>query len=221
MASDSSPLPADVTQVIFRALYLSTEEKKGVLYLLEDDTRVSITTMRTYIAQRFKTYEMIASALGVPAKPQFPPPPPRLPPTDITAGSATTKDDNKYEDEDEEHYEDEELYEDEETDEEEEEKTDKTDEVKKTADSNRTDVIPICLFCTKKNMPDIHWISDCRSLKSSSKLELRNMWFCTLCLYLKKSNTSHWCKDFFSRNRLFCKKKMWGAHQDLQKANNP
>ena len=55
-------------------------------------------------------------------------------------------------------------------------------------------------------MPDKHWISDCRALKSSSKSELQNMWFCTLCLYLKKSNTSHWCKDIFSRNRLSCKK---------------
>ena len=73
MASDESPLPLDVTQVIFRALYLSTEAKKGVVYLLEDDTGVSITTMRKYIAQIFKTYEMMASALGPPVKPRGPP----------------------------------------------------------------------------------------------------------------------------------------------------
>ena len=32
------------------------------------------------------------------------------------------------------------------------------------------------------------------------------MGFCTLCLYLKKPNTQHWCKDYFSRNKLFCER---------------
>ena len=32
------------------------------------------------------------------------------------------------------------------------------------------------------------------------------MEFCTLCLYLKKGSTQHWCKDYFSRNKLFCEK---------------
>ena len=41
---------------------------------------------------------------------------------------------------------------------------------------------------------------------TSSKAELQQMGFCTLCLYLKRRNTEHWCKDYFYRNKLYCEK---------------
>ena len=58
MDGDSKSLPADVTQVIFQALNLSMQEKKEVLYLLEDDRGVTIAVMRDYIANCFKTNEI-------------------------------------------------------------------------------------------------------------------------------------------------------------------
>ena len=64
MNDESKGLPADVTQVIFHALNLSMQEKKEVLYLLEDDRGVTIAAMQDYIANRFKKYEMITSSLG-------------------------------------------------------------------------------------------------------------------------------------------------------------
>ena len=64
MNDESKGLPADVTQVIFHALNLSMQEKKEVLYLLEDDRGVTIAAMQGYIANRFKKYEMITSSLG-------------------------------------------------------------------------------------------------------------------------------------------------------------
>ena len=30
------------------------------------------------------------------------------------------------------------------------------------------------------------------------------MLFCTLCLYLKRENTSHCCKKFYNRNKFYC-----------------
>ena len=44
------------------------------MYLLEDDRGVTIAVMREYIANRFKTHEMIAPALGSAPKPKLPPP---------------------------------------------------------------------------------------------------------------------------------------------------
>ena len=54
MNSDESTLPADVTQAIFRSLYLSTEEKKQILYLLKENSGVTITVIRDYITNRFR-----------------------------------------------------------------------------------------------------------------------------------------------------------------------
>ena len=68
------------------------QEQKEILYLLKNDKGVTICTIRDYIAHCFKTYEMMAAALGPPSKPL-------LPPANIVAGSATTEDINKYEDE--------------------------------------------------------------------------------------------------------------------------
>ena len=73
--------------------------------------------------------------------------------------------------------------------------TDETNESKKTVDSS--DVNTICLYCNKKDMPHKHWISKCRSVNSRCEAELQQLFFCTLCLYLKKRNQEHWCKDFF------------------------
>ena len=95
MNGDSKSLPADVTQVIFDALNLSMQEKKEVLYLLEDDRGVTIAVMRDYIADHFKTYELIMSALGSAPKPKLPPPHSCLKHTDITANAATVKEDKQ------------------------------------------------------------------------------------------------------------------------------
>ena len=32
------------------------------------------------------------------------------------------------------------------------------------------------------------------------------MGFCSLCLYLKRPYSQHWCKEYFGRNKLFCEK---------------
>ena len=95
MNGDAKSLPADVTQVIFNAMNLSMHEKKEVLPLLEDDRGVTISVMRKYIADRFKTYEMVASALGSAPKPKLPPPHSCLKHTDITANAATVKEDKQ------------------------------------------------------------------------------------------------------------------------------
>ena len=71
MVSDSSSLPADVTHVIFRGLYLSMEENRGTVYLLESKKGVSI---EGFIADHLKTYELIASTLEAPTKPRLPRP---------------------------------------------------------------------------------------------------------------------------------------------------
>ena len=68
------------------------QEKKEVIPLLEDDQGVTISVMRAYIADRFKTYEMVASALGSGSKPKLPPPPAHFKPANITANAATDED---------------------------------------------------------------------------------------------------------------------------------
>ena len=62
-------------------------------------------------------------------------------------------------------------------------------------------------------MPAQHWLSDCTKVKTSSKAELKQMGFCTFCLYLKKTNSQHWCKSYFSRTKLFCQQ--CGVHSHL------
>ena len=60
LQGDLQPLSYDVTTTIFRALHLSTEEKKKILPLQERPGGISIAEMRKYTADRFKTYEMMA-----------------------------------------------------------------------------------------------------------------------------------------------------------------
>ena len=91
MNGDAKSLPADVTQVIFNASNLNMQEKKEVIPLLEDDQGVTISVMRAYIANRFKTYDMIASALGSGPKPKLLPPPSCFKPANITANALTVK----------------------------------------------------------------------------------------------------------------------------------
>ena len=89
MNEDGKSLPADVTQVIFHALNLNMLEKKEVIPLLEDNRGVTISVMRVYIADRFKTYEMIVSALGSDLNAAAPS---RFKPANITANAATVED---------------------------------------------------------------------------------------------------------------------------------
>ena len=91
MNNDDNSLPAVIIQAIFRALYLSREEKKAVLPYLGQDVEVTISVIRLYITNRFREYEMMSNALGPPfkAKEQKTP---RLPNVEITAGAATTAD---------------------------------------------------------------------------------------------------------------------------------
>ena len=51
-----------------------------------------------------------------------------------------------------------------------------------------------------------HWMSSCKKVKASSKTEIQHMGFCSLCLYLKRPCSWHWCKEYFGRNKLFCEK---------------
>ena len=90
MKCDETNLPADVTQAIFRCLYLLTEEKKHILHYLEADVGVTVTVIRQYIINIFCEYETMANALGPPIKPKHKPELPRLPPVDITADAAIT-----------------------------------------------------------------------------------------------------------------------------------
>ena len=46
MKCDETNLPADITQAVFRCLYLSTEEKKQILHYLEADVNVTVTVIR-------------------------------------------------------------------------------------------------------------------------------------------------------------------------------
>ena len=64
LKEDTQPLPSDVTTTIFRALHLSTEEKKEVLPLLERPDGLSIAEMRIYTEERFKTYELMARTIN-------------------------------------------------------------------------------------------------------------------------------------------------------------
>ena len=60
-----------------------------ILPLLQDNRGVTIEVMLDYISDRFKTYEMIAAALGPGTKSKYPPPPPRFKSTpDIVATAA-------------------------------------------------------------------------------------------------------------------------------------
>ena len=51
--NDSSVLPSDMVQAVFRALFLSREEKKEVLPYLSQEIPTTILVVRLYIANRF------------------------------------------------------------------------------------------------------------------------------------------------------------------------
>ena len=80
------------------------------------------------------------------------------------------------------------------------------DEEDNEDDDEEDNVNAICLFCREKGKKDKHWKSKCRLIDSNSKGELTNLSFCVLCLYRKKANNEHFCKTFFNRNKLFCKR---------------
>ena len=130
---------------------LSTEEKLRILPLLQNPDGVSIKVMRTYISQRFKDFEMIASALG-----------PARKPASLTALSTSTQDNGEYENE-------EPPSASEEEEKEEEANHAETEEFEKTSDSKRKPVNPKCLFCQKKGFLDSHWIQNCDLIQPSVK----------------------------------------------------
>ena len=85
-------------------------------------------------------------------------------------------------------------------------KENERDEVSEPVDKTKHEPPPICLFCKKKGMTTDHWMSNCKKVKASSKTEIQQMGFCSLCLYLKRPYSQHWCKEYFGRNKLFCEK---------------
>ena len=98
---------------------------------------------------------------------------------------------------------------DEEDNEDDDEEDNEDDDEKDNEDDDEEDnVNAICLYCREKGKKDRHLISKCRMINSHSKGELTNLYFCLLCLYRKKANNEHFCKNFFNRNKLFCKKCM-------------
>ena len=50
---DDYALPSDVVQAVFRALFLSREERKAVLPYLSRTATTTITDLRLYIENRF------------------------------------------------------------------------------------------------------------------------------------------------------------------------
>ena len=62
--NDSTILPSDVVQAVFRALFLSREEKKSILHYVSQAATATITVIRVYVETRLKEYELMASTLG-------------------------------------------------------------------------------------------------------------------------------------------------------------
>ena len=87
LKDDTQPLPFDVITAIFRALHLSTEERKKVLPLLERPVGISIAEMRKYTAERFKTYELMARTMNKHWQPQNRNSPP---PNNVYVGAGLT-----------------------------------------------------------------------------------------------------------------------------------
>ena len=205
------------------------------------DVEVTITVICEYITNRFRQYETIANVFGPPVKTRDKKRS-HLPGIEITAGAAIIGEgegagepgggggqdevqdedeydnaeyDDEYEDEEVDgEYADEDQYKAEHHREAESKQTKyKNDEVDRPAECTYTELPPDCLFCWKQDMPAQHWMSDCKKVKTSSNAELQQMGFCTLCLYLKKTNSQHLCKSYFSRNKLFCQQS--GVHRHL------
>ena len=70
------------------------EEKKQIVHFLESERGVTIADMRTFLAERFRVYELISTSLGVPAKPRLPH---SRTPANITAGAAITEEEKEKE----------------------------------------------------------------------------------------------------------------------------
>ena len=87
--NDNSVLPSNVVQAVFRALYLSREEKKAVLHYLSRPATATITVIHLYIENRFKEYELMSSTLG-PVNRYKEPKNSRLNNANILSGAAAT-----------------------------------------------------------------------------------------------------------------------------------
>ena len=185
-------LPQNVLLLVFRALKLSTLEQKEVMQMITADS-VTIDKVKKFVNDRMlffsmwsrtfhKTEQEHKASLGTHNQSSW------TQAAGALSGAGGERPDRKpkrhnHEDDDENEYEDE-IDEEHETTEEA-----IIDEAKEGIDSNRQDVNAICLYCRGKNMQDNHWISKCRVIESISKSELQGLFFCTPCLYLKKSNT--------------------------------
>ena len=175
--NDSTVLPSDVVQAVFRALYLSREEKKAVLHYVSQAATATITMIRVYVETRFKQYELMANTLG-PLNKHTDQKNSRFNNADILSGAAATADaeadgpggggERDEAQHDEEQYEDE-LEENGET----KLKENERDEVSEPVDRTKHEPQPICLFCKKKGMTTDHWMSNCKKVKASSKTEIQ------------------------------------------------
>ena len=198
-----------MVQAVFRALYLSRDERKSVLPYLSQTATTTITDIRLYIENIFREYEMLSSVLG-PVNKHKETKNPRLNNAGILSGAAATaglvgdggkggggadgpggggeRDEAQHDEE----YGDEEQYEDElEENGETKLKENERDEVSEPVDRTKHEPPPICLFCKKKGMTTDHWMSNCKKVKASSKTEIQQMGFCSLCLYLKQPYSQH------------------------------
>ena len=73
---ENSVLPSDVVHAVFRALFLSREEKKEVLPYLSQEVPTTTLVVHFYITNWFQQYELMASTLLSLHKPKDPKPPP-------------------------------------------------------------------------------------------------------------------------------------------------
>ena len=87
---DEYALPTDVVQAVFKALYLSRDERKQVLPYLSRTATTTITDMRLYIENRFREYEMLSTVLGHDTKPREPKKPRHDNPGILLGAAATT-----------------------------------------------------------------------------------------------------------------------------------
>jgi hypothetical protein len=190
LKEDTQPLPSDVTTSIFRALHLSTEEKKEVLPLLERPEEVSIAEMRKYTAERFKMYELMARTINKHWQPKTK----NYQNTNEVHGGAglTESEDGQGH---------------EEYPEQEGQRQVSLENNPKDGDSKPK--FPLrtrsCLYCTAKQNPALyqaHWTTNCPYVTALVRPEITQMLpdVCLGCLRKRRRNQVHKCPDFLKKS---------------------